>query len=252
MKVKPLVYKLSQQAFDSVVNNSEPGIGVFSEGMNKNKRGKALVLITEKPNILTYQVPVILENVFYGAPLPQPSSLFLYQAQLFAANAKVILEQFPKNVTLEYQSGEDNFSIVEHNLYYSFLAFKISSLTATIMSVECFINSIIPDEFTFQNKKGEIDNKQKIERFWTIKDKFKIIIPAIKPIKDLKKYTSKYEKLIQINSLRNEFIHLKTTLNLKNMDPFIVHFEELINLDLDICIESAKEFVRIIDENYFD
>jgi hypothetical protein len=36
------------------------------------------------------------------------------------------------------------------------------------------------------------------------------------------------------------------------MDAFPTHFSDLINLNLDIALENVENFVKMVDESYFD
>jgi hypothetical protein len=128
--------------------------------------------------------------------------------------------------------------------------YKISSITALISTVECFINEIIPEDFTTENKKKEIVGKEIIERHWNLKSKLKTIVPKIKTISDLKEYEIKTNKFLELSKVRNEFTHMKTKLDGKNMDPFLDYFEQLINLDLKQKIAETKNLIELIEPKY--
>ena len=66
----------------------------------------------------------------------------------------------------------------------------------------------------------------------------------------MKVYEVKTNKFLELSIIRNEFIHMKTKLDGKNMDPFVDYFEQLINLDLKQEISETKNLIKLIEPNY--
>lgn len=254
--IKKLRYKLSQKAFDSVTKNVDPNSGIQFEEWKKKKASKCLTVITESApdsRYLTFFVPVVHKEQIFGATLPQPSSLFLNQAKVFSNNVDKLKDEFPNNIKVTFKDVNNNLlNLIDEDFYYSFLSYKISTLSSIVMFVESYLNSIIPEDFKMENKHKIMIGKETIERHWTIKDKLTEVIPKIVEIGDQKDYNKKYNKFLEINNLRNNFIHLKSAKDGRNMDPYIIHFEELINLDLNKSIKNTEELIKVIEPNYFD
>lgn len=256
MKIKPLEYQLSETTIKSCEKYKKKS-SLDLKNEIKIRKGKTFIMINENTSKLSYVVPFLHQKKYYGAKIPKPSSLFLGQSIEFEKKASELLNLFPKFVELTISENpnpninpnKNNVYIVREKEYYQFLMYKISSITALISSVECFINEVIPESFTTENKKKEIVDKEKIERQWNLKSKLKTIIPKIKKIVDLKDYEIKANKFLELSKIRNEFTHLKTKLNDKNMDPFLGHFEELINLNLKENILQTQKFLKIIENS---
>ncbi len=252
MTVKLLKYKITDGVLDTVSKAVVPGAKIDTKKWKKTKTGKCLVVIQDNPKTLTYIATVVNRNKLYGGFIPVPSSLFYFQAKQFSDSVNHLLNKFPENITRSFKDSDgDNFNMIDNELYYTYLSYKISAITSLVMFIESFLNSMIPEEFSTINKKGEKVNKEVIERNWGLKEKLKDVIPEIIEITNLQKYQTLYGKFLELNVLRNDFIHMKTTKDQRNMDPFINHFQELINIDLNVKIKETENLVKIIDKNYF-
>ena len=119
------------------------------------------------------------------------------------------------------------------------------------MAVESFVNSIIPEDFVYQRKKDEL-NKKQIELKLSLKEKITQLVPMIKMSKNIPSdYHKLTNKIIELNFLRNEFIHFKYTRDEKNIDPFFIHFEKLINMDLKQNIGHIKCYIKFFEPDFF-
>jgi hypothetical protein len=216
-----------------------------------NQKSNTLVLITNNPPEMKYFTPIIYQNALFGSYLPSPVHLFFEQAIEHARTIEELIKLFPKHVeqTLNNNS-KGEFKIINSDLYNSYLIYKISAITSLIMTIECFVNTMIPEDYSYKEKEGKALSKPDIERYITLKQKLKNLIPEIVSIGDVQKYRKLCDKIIEINLLRNEFIHLKTAKTSNNADPFIDHFETLVNLNLKLKIEETKELINLITPNY--
>lgn len=257
MRIKPLEYKLSENTLRSVEDVTDENAILDLSKQRSEKKGNAFVMINKDTSMMSFIVPSLYQKKFYGGKIPRPSSLFLGQAIEFGERAMEYQALFPKLVefTLHQNpnpkdSVNDNIYLVKEEEYYKFLMYKISCITSLISTVECFINEIIPENFSSKNKKGEVVGKQEIERHWSLKSKLKTVVPTIKRIPDLKTYEDCSNKLLELSTLRNEFTHVKTKADRKNMDPFIDYFEQLINLDLKQKISETENLIKLIEPDY--
>mgnify|MGYP005994961375 CR=1 FL=1 len=250
MKTKPLEYKLSESALKSV-NNSTNEKKTFDLSKKKNaKKGNTLIMINQETSKVSYIVPIFHNNKFYAGKIPKPSSLFIGQAYEFEKRVTDILNHFPKCIDMVLQQSPESDSkinIVKDETYHTFIMYKVSTITALISAVECYINELIPESFTIENKKKEIVGKEIIERTWNLKSKLQTIIPKIKNIKNHKEYELNVNRLLELNKIRNEFTHMKTKVKENNMDPFIDYFELLINLNLKNKINETENLMNLMD-----
>lgn len=249
MKIKPLTYELSQGAVASVENNVGEGTIDLTKSKNKRK-SNTMVIVFKEPPQMNYYTPVIYKNELYAAFLPNPIHLFFAQAIEHANSVDRAVKLFPNSIEQTFNpETKGEFNIIKSDVYNYYLIYKISSVTSLIMAVESFINLIIPDNYEYKDS-DKVYNKSDIERFYNLKEKITKIIPEIIKISNLSDYQKLYSKVIEINLLRNEFIHLKTKRDKKNGDPFIDHFESLINLDLNEKIDNVKDFINFLRPDY--
>lgn len=260
MKIKTLGNKISETAMKSVDRATDEKAFLDLSEERKAKKGSTRVMINKDTSEVSYFVPIIHQEKFYGGKLPKPSCLFLGQSIEFEKKATEYLSLFPKFIECTLHQNPDpndnpndnNIYLVRDEIYHQFLMYKISSITALISTVECFINEIIPEDFTTENKRREIVGKETIERHWNLKSKLKSIIPIIRKISDLNDYESKTNRFLELSKIRNEFTHMKTKLDAKNMDPFIDYFQQLINLDLNERIVDTKILMNLIEPNSYE
>lgn len=257
MKIKPLEYELSENAMNSVDKVTDENAVLDLSKERKTKKGNTFLMINKDTSKVSYVVPIMHQKKIYGGKIPKPSSLFLGQSIEFEKKAAEYLNSFPNFVEWTLHQNPDpndnpndnSIYLVREQEYYKFLMYKISSITALISTVECFVNEIIPENFTTENKRKEIVGKEIIERHWTLKSKLKTVIPKIKEITDLKDYEIKTNKFLELSKIRNEFTHMKTKLDGKNMDPFLDYFQQLINLNLKDKIAETKNLLELIENN---
>lgn len=251
MRTKKLKYDLSENALKSFVEQTDNNAIL---NLSKTK-SKVFLVINKKSKELTYIIPFLLNDKYYASDIPNPTSLFFSQAIENADNVSLIQKSFDKNilVILNQDNNSDlNINLLNPEKFNQFLMYKISSITSLISAVESFINAIIPENFEIENLKKQIIGKSDIERFWDLKSKLKEIVPKIKEIKDTNEYFILIDKFIELSKIRNEFIHLKTKKDEKNLDPFLKYFEILINLNLEIKILEVKKLINYIEPNYID
>jgi len=257
MKIKPLEYEISENTMKSVDDVTDEKAVLDLKKDRKLKKSNTYLMINKDTSKLSYIVPTEYLKKFYGGKIPRPSSLFFGQAIEFEKQTSNYLSLFPQTIEWTLHQNPDpndnpndnSIYLVQEETYYKYLMYKISSITALISTVECFINEIIPENFTIENKKKEIVDKEKIERHWDLKSKLKTVVPKIKSITNLKAYEIKANRFLELSIIRNEFTHMKTKLDGKNMDPFLDYFEQLINLDLKQKIDETKSLIDLIEPN---
>ncbi|MBC7747920.1 MAG: hypothetical protein H7Z76_04950 [Methylotenera sp.] len=107
-------------------------------------------------------------------------------------------------------NGNDTYEMKQSSLaqVYSYL-FKINSIVVifSIMALEAFFNQELPT-YGYLNDGSKI-NKEKIEKWISLKDKLHKIIPKINQVNFTLKHPKKMEFLENLIDLRNELTHLK-------------------------------------------
>lgn len=162
-------------------------------------------------------------------PAPNPVEFYLYST----------FESLQKIKSLEKEVKADqkrvNVLILED---IKFCIFGICAL-------ESFVNQIIPATYEYDDGKKKV-NKNEIERYWKLEDKFKIIITQISGISiagDAKKWST----ITDLIALRNDLIHLKTTYpEVSDFRSYQDLYKRLLDLNYGETYEVIKDTLSLI------
>jgi len=215
----------------------------------KDTKSTTWVLIVN--NSMRYLTQINSRKNFYAGYMTEPYILFLNNSKYLCNELIEIEKEFDLKIESTIPLSENfQLKILNQELYNRFINTKISSLVSLIMSVESFVNNLIPDKFIFEDTKGKI-TKEEIEKNLSLKVKFKVIIPQIKDIENPIEYKKNYSRIIQLSSIRNSFVHLKTADNKGKFDPYLKDFERLISLvlhkDITIVENSFENILNMKD-----
>ncbi|MBU2947200.1 hypothetical protein [Zobellia uliginosa] len=222
-------YSISQE----VINKIPQKKGEDSDFKKYSKEGKSTTWVLLVNETMKYLTQVNSKGNFYAGFMPEPYLLFLSNSKSLNNKIKELENGFKLNVDTELKVSENfNLKVLNQEAYNQYILNKISSVIFLIMSVESFINTLIPENFEIEKDKGK-DTKIEIEKSYQLKEKFREVIPRIKEITDTIEYQNRYSKILQLSRIRNSFIHLKTSTNGNPLDPYLEDFEKLIAMDLD-------------------
>jgi len=228
-------YSISQDVINTVPQKK----GEDSDFKKYSKEGKSTTWVLLVNETMKYLTQINLKGNSYAGFMPEPYLLFLANSKSLNLKIRKLENTFKTSVYTELKPSENfNLKILNQETYNQFILNKISSLVFLIMTVESFVNNLIPEKMSIE-KDGKINSKSDIEKTYKLKEKFRDVIPKIKEIKDIKEYQNNYSTILQLNRIRNSFIHLKTTSTKNPMDPYLDDFEKLIAMDLD------KEYKRV-------
>src|SRR5690554_2665674 len=158
---------------------------------------------------MKYLTQINLKGNFYAGFLPEPYLLFLTNSKFLNLKIRKLENTFKQSVNGELRPNENfNLKILNQEIYNQYILYKISSLMFLIMTVESFVNNLIPEKMSIE-KDGKIISKSDIEKTYKLKEKFREVIPKIKEIKDINEYQNIYSPILQLSRIRNSFIHLK-------------------------------------------
>jgi hypothetical protein len=139
------------------------------------------------------------------------------------------------------------------NMMNAIYAFYISAsnLTTSLMcSMEAFINSKIPIDFSVTiNINGEdvIYDKYKTLRYMKFKDKVKIALPKVFEEKNFAHEKSHlFDTIKKIEHLRNDMIHAKPNLDY-GVNYYEALYTEALNFDYTKAMNAAKEFINFYE-----
>jgi len=222
--------------------------GEDSDFKKYTKEGKSTTWVLLVNETMKYLTQVNSKGDFYAGFMPEPYLLFLSKSKSLNIKIKETENRFKSNIETELIPSENfNLKILNQEVYNQFITNKISSVIFLIMSVESFINNLIPEKIEIE-KDGKINTKIEIEKNYRLKDKFREVIPRIKEIKDVKKYQNKYSTILQLNKIRNSFIHLKASSKENPLDPYLKHFEKLVAMDLEKEYKNVEILIESINK----
>ncbi len=263
VKVKPFgVFKVTDQVIDSVEKNTHPEtdpqktIKDVIKNIKQSGSGHFLAVVPDKKELFTF-IPIIENDQFFASQFPDPIQLYF---SLAFANY-----QFAKKTrhNITFQKGQDRvLNFVNGYLYNWHLQYKISTIIFLHSTVEAFINYLMPEEFVYkQEYEGEKSdkflkqtkeyNKEQTERYILFKEKLSGVVPQLTKIDFQKSHQKVYDKLLNLNSLRNDIIHLRST-KTKNQQHFHKVFDELVNINLTPFVNAVKEFINTIKPDFIE
>lgn len=125
-------------------------------------------------------------------PAVNPVEFYLFSALKNLENIRTLEPE----VARDY--GKINSLLLEE---FQFCIFAVAA-------VESFVNQIIPGDFRYKNKGGDIAKPQ-IEKEWSIEEKLRKVIPQVVNI-SIAGDSKIWNILTTLITLRNDLIHLKT------------------------------------------
>ncbi|MDQ3019777.1 MAG: hypothetical protein M3R36_04290 [Bacteroidota bacterium] len=183
-------------------------------------------------------------------PLPNFTALYL---NISDKNFKIAEELYNERILNRLNEKNDYYELPfeDESVIYDFLEAVFSSIIFAFSAVECLINSLIPNYIIIVKKKSEnkfeLESKGKIEKFFTLEEKVKKILPKVYDYgfnANKIKCWGNFKKLI---SHRNELIHFKSNEFDGNKSS---HTKFIGNLIVDVCtlnvIESAREIIKYL------
>jgi len=169
----------------------------------------------------------------------QPNDVSLY-SNISESNLKKAQEFYDETILprhkIWYGSHPD---VNKQTQYYNYFELIISSLIFAYTALEAFANICIPDNYEYLIKKSGIKtiySKEAIERKYSLRDKFKIILRDIINTSDPTK-ENWWNDFIKLEDLRDEIIHTKQS---KSED----RYSKLLGKDIFSVIETHKSIIK--------
>lgn len=249
MSKKRLHYKVSEECLANLpIDKGSIGFDKYC----RKKQGNTFLCVMYHENGLAdmcNMFPMKFNGKIYGVVYPDPIDMLIEQAGLFYAMATNVLPTFAQQkVENSVMSSEgEEVNMIDSKIAQQIIAYRVSSLTLSIMALESFLNSNIPNDYTI-TRSGKSINKSEIELKFSIKDKlteFKTIYNI-----DSKQYQDAISNIQRMVILRNDFVHIKSIPNSKNAmsDGLIKSYETIMNSDLSKHIQDVKKVITIITE----
>ena len=263
VKVKPFgVFKVTDSLIETVEKtidtktDQKKQFGDVIKHIKRSGSGHFLAVAPDRKELFTF-IPIIEGNQFFASQFPDPIQLYF---SLAFANYQFAI-QTRNNITL--QKGQDRvLNFVNSYLYNWHLQYKISTIIFLHSTIEAFINYLMPEEFIYEQeyegdksdkflKQRKEYNKEQTERYILFKEKLSGVVPQLTQIDFQKTHQKIYDKLLNLNTLRNDIIHLRST-KTKNQQHFHKVFDELINVDLTPFVNAVKNFINTIKPEFIE
>ncbi|MCO7185520.1 hypothetical protein NH341_08780 [Tenacibaculum sp. XPcli2-G] len=169
----------------------------------------------------------------------QPNDVSLY-SNISDTNLKKAQEFYKETILprhkIWYGSHPD---LDKQTQYYNYFELIITSLIFAYTALEAFANICIPNNYEYLIEKSGIKtiySKEAIERKYSLREKFKVILKDIINTSDPTK-ESWWNDFIKLEDLRNEIIHTKQS---KSED----RYSQLLGKDIFPLIETHKKIIK--------
>jgi len=239
-------FKIAPKVLDKVENeqlsSDEKHTSELLDKLKENKSDVLFVILPEKQETLFFVTfnfkSRILASVFYD-----PILMFLNQALLYQENSIKMLNE----AKVVARSGE--VEIVDSYNFSHFLQLRLSAIIVLHTAFDSFSNSVIPE--TDLDYKGKT-KKEDIERSLNFKEKLKFLSDLNTINFDINKKEDKdlYDKLLELNKVRNDLVHFKTYKTDNNLEIFLDKIPGALRIDLDDLFETVIHVMNAIRPDY--
>lgn len=254
------VLKVTDEVIATISQNSKPTASnpfTFTKeiikGIKQKKTAQFIGINPDKKEFFTF-IPIVDGDELFASIFPDPIQLYFS----LAYSSFEFSNQTRSNIII--QKNSKPFSFVNSYLYNWHLKYKINSVIFLHATVEAFINYLMPEDFIYTQvnegkksdrylKETKDYNKEQTERFILFKEKLSKVVPQITKIDFQKSHQKIYDKLLNLNEIRNDLIHLRSKKE-KNLNYFHSVFDNVINIDLEPYILAVKDFINSINPDF--
>ncbi|AIY13876.1 hypothetical protein [Cellulophaga baltica] len=145
-------------------------------------------------------------------------------------------------------------------IFNRFIQLRVSAIIFLHLSVEAFINHIIPDDFVYTKvNSGNTDkfseqitnfSKKQIERWSTFNEKIENVIPQVESLNfDPNKNSKIIGRILEIGKIRDEIVHLKSK-DKETMSFYKKIFNFIGSRDLMDYMNAAKKYMNILEKDF--
>lgn len=195
----------------------------------------------------------VLESDNLETMLDKPNDIAIY-SNISMSNLEKVKKFHKEKIIPRQKSGWGSKSLNQTELkeYYDYFEIAITSVVFAYTAIEALANICIPNRFTYSytdNKGVEVSvGKEIIEKTYSLRDKLKVILPAIlgcnSPTQE--KWWAKFTEL---ENLRNEIIHSKDS---KSEDRYSKLLSTSLIRKVDVHKDVIQYFGDIINKSKKD
>lgn len=166
--------------------------------------------------------------------------------------------------TLYYSSikHDEEIHVINERIFNRFIQYRSSGILFLHLTVEAFINYIIPDDFIYEKKENSKNerfietitkyNKVQIERWLSFKEKIDCVLIQATNNNSIENHKDIREKLIQLVNIRDEIVHLKSAKTKANKQFYQKVFKSLIDEDLSKFIKAAARLIELYKPGFLE
>jgi len=264
VKVKPFgVFKLADTALVDIeksVDTSTPPETSIKDYVKKAKKTEDSMFFGINPSTkeMFSFIPIIDNDKFFVSLFPDPVQL--YYSLAFSNYQSSVSTR--RNITLQRSESSNPVSFINSYLYNWHLQQKISTIIFLHSTVEAFLNYIMPDGFIYkQEVEGDKTkkyskqiteySKEQTEKWMLFKEKLNQVFSQITGIELQKNHQKIYDKILKINEIRNDLIHLRSSIS-GNANHFQYTFNKVINIELKPYVVAVKDFLNLVKPNFIE
>lgn len=179
-------------------------------------------------------------------PEPNPITIYFDLAHRFYTtieNKREDIHEYIKTPNFDVYVFLNKF-----NNYYATIS---GCVTFLFISIEAFINNLIPDDFTYTDKEGKVYDIMGIQKFISFDDKLKKIIPSIKEKSFHEKYGHKYEVIINLKKFRDEITHTKAY-KIDSPNFYFQLFNQSLKFDFKSSIYASRDLINFYEKDLIE
>jgi len=159
-----------------------------------------------------------------------------------------------RNQILELAGNQIKDSKISENiasLFYNFFQLSSNFVINLFISLEAFNNSLIPNDYTYINKKRKKYNREGIQRSIKFEEKLKRVIPQLFKKSFVVDFNKKFELLREMKTLRDDVIHTKN-FNTDFYASYKEMFTKYIDFDFKNALAYTKEYMNFYKPNHIE
>ena len=208
------------------------------------KDSTAYAITTEKSMIQCFIYN--LEGKNYLIPEPDPILIYFSNAQGFLTS----IESYRDKLFIELKKPVYEIGDVL-NIMFAFYGVVTSFASSLSNSIEAFVNSKIPKNFTIDNpdRRGKKMDKYQIIRYLSLENKLKYALNVITEKNFLGSHH--YEQIKRLATLRNDITHAKADIN-HDVNYYEKLYCDALNFDYSIALQAGKEMINFYNPSLIE
>lgn len=226
--------------------------------VNEAKKPQTKVKISSDkwtPHVLTDKMEFI-QAFFFNLngskvviPEPNPIVIYFSNAQGFLS----AINNERDKLFLELKKSDYNIGEILNHMF-GFYGCVVNFSSSLFDSIEAFVNSKIPKDFTYPNpiRRKKIMDKYKIIRYMSLDDKTKLILPEIYKGENFATQNGHlYDSIKKLKKLRDNITHAKSDFDY-DVNYYEKLFTQALNFDYHNAINAARDFINFYEKNLIE